>query len=132
MGERLGQIFESRSQSQLKARRIEDGGDQFRVAALWHRLMGMGEIGIVEIEAKRQAFEDRSGQAGGIQAPLLAGITTEEGLESSGPIMLRACSSKLAGSEIFRVFEATNAAASSGPITLRKNWLMVRRLTGRE
>ena len=47
--------------------------------------MGMGEIGIVEIEAKRQAFQDRSGQAGGIQAPLLARIATEEGLVEFGP-----------------------------------------------
>ncbi len=48
MGERLGQILESRAQSQLEAGSVQDGGDQFCVAALWHRLMGVSEITIVD------------------------------------------------------------------------------------
>src|SRR5580693_9509981 len=56
MGERLGQIFESRAEPHLEPGRIKDGGDQFRVAALWHRLMRMGEIRVVVVEAQRQTF----------------------------------------------------------------------------
>ena len=132
MGELFGQIFESCAQSHLEARRVQDGGDQFRVAALGHRLMGVGEIGIVKIEAKRQAFEDRRGQPGGIEAPLLAGIAAEEGLVEFGPDHAESLLLEIGRLRIFRVFEATNAAASSGRKVLRKNWLMVRRLTGSE
>src|ERR1700760_4201116 len=84
MGEGFGQVFEFCPQPQFEARRVQDGGDQFRVTALRHRLMRVSEVRIVEIEAKRQAFEDRSRQPCWIEPPLLASIATEEGLVEFG------------------------------------------------
>jgi hypothetical protein len=84
MGECFGEVFEPRAEAQLEIGGVEYRGDQFGIAALGDRLMRVGKVTVVVVEAKGQALEDRRRQLRRIEAPLLPGIATEEGFVELG------------------------------------------------
>ena len=65
-------------QHDLDVRVIEEIAEHVGETARRHRLIGVGEVAVVAVEAQRDAGGDLRVKLGGIEAPLFAGVAAEE------------------------------------------------------
>ena len=82
-----------------------------QTAVLGDRLVGVGEVTVVVVEAKRQALEDRRRQLRWIEAQLHPGIAAEKGFVEFGSDHAERLLFEMAGLGIGAILEATNARA---------------------